>query len=258
MADLILDQLGVTLQGRALLHPTSIRISPGRFVAVVGANGAGKTTLLRAIAGLTPICGAAQYAGRTIGSLRPIERAQLLGYLPQAHDFAWAMPVRDMVALGLYAFGDRGTEGGVGAQVDMILSACGIADLADRPVDRLSGGERAVVALARVLIAQTPLLLLDEPVAALDIGRQYQLLEQLSGYCANGRTIITILHDLALVSQFADRILWVDGGKLVADTENSPDAINTHAPRLLGRAPQWAKPAGNGPATLFFKREETE
>jgi iron complex transport system ATP-binding protein len=256
MTDLMLDGLSVTINNRTLLHPCTACLSPGQFIAVVGANGAGKSTLLRAIAALAPTGGAAAYAGQPLGKLTPAERARRIGYLPQAHDFAWPMPVRDMVALGLYAFGTRIAPAAAAEQADAALATLGAAQLADRPVDRLSGGERAIAVLARVLVADTPILLLDEPVAALDIGRQYQLLEQLKLMAQAGKTVIAVLHDLALVSQFSDRILWIDGGRLIADTANTAHAINAHARALLGRTPRWTTPAADSPATLFFAREK--
>jgi iron complex transport system ATP-binding protein len=250
VTELILDQLAVTVRGHALLHPVDATLRPGRITAVVGANGAGKSTLLRAIAALIPAAGAARYGAQKLAKMAPRDRARLLAYLPQAQDIAWSMPVRDMVALGRYAFGEA-PDGVNSAAIDQALDACGIAHLADRAVDCLSGGEHAMAALARVLVTGAPLLLLDEPVAALDVGRQYQLLEQLSALAASGRTLVIVLHDLALVSQFADRILWLDQGRLVAETPNSRDAIDAHAARLLGRAPQWAATSGG----LFFARE---
>lgn len=252
MADLILDNLSVTVGGKVLLHPFSTTLAPGRIVAVVGANGAGKSTLLRAIAALVPAGGSVRFGDQTLATLSPRQRARILAYLPQSHDAAWSMPVRDMVALGRYAYGEPARSAEVSTAVDAVLGECGIADLADRPIDRLSGGEQAMAALARVLVTGCPLLLLDEPVAALDIGRQYQLLEQLSARAATGSTLLIILHDLALVSQFANRILWLDQGHLVADTPNSRAAIDTHARPLLGRSPSWANGGGTG---LYFSRE---
>ena len=250
MADLILDQVMVTAGGKTLLQPLSATLSPGRLDAVVGANGAGKSTLLRAIAALIPAQGSARFGAQSLANLAPQARARLVGYLPQSHDIAWPMPVRDMVALGRYAFGEAVATNADGDFVNEALALCGITHLADRPVDRLSGGEQAMAALARVLVTGCPLLLLDEPVAALDIGRQYQLLEQLSALAAEGRTLLVVLHDLALVSQFADRILWLDHGRLVADTENSRAAIDANAARLLGRKPHWA----DGTGGVFFRR----
>lgn len=253
MTDLILDHLTVTAGDKVRLHPLSTAISPGQFVAVVGANGAGKSTLLRAIAALVATEGSAQYCGRSLTALTPRERARIIGYLPQAHVAAWSMPVRDMVALGQYAFGTARPPAQIARAVDDVLAACSIAELADRPIDRLSGGEQALAALARVLITESPILLLDEPVASLDIGRQYQVLEQLAALTASGRTLLVVLHDLALVSQFADRILWLDDGHLVADTANSRDAFDEHAPRLLGRMPHWTGGAA-ARSGLYFRR----
>ena len=250
MTELILDQLSVQVRGRVLLHPVTTTLHSGRITAVVGANGAGKSTLLRAIAALVPAQGTARFGDNVLATLAPRERARRLAYLPQAQDIAWPMPVRDMVALGRYAFGEAPRRVSTAA-VDAVLAACGIAHLADRAANFLSGGEQAMAALARVLVTDCPLMLLDEPVAALDIGRQYQLLEQLAALATSGRTLVIVLHDLALISQFADRILWLDQGRLVADTPNSRDAIDTHAARLLGRAPTWAESNGG----LFFARE---
>lgn len=249
MTDLILDGLSVARSARTLLHPLSARIAAGEMVAVVGPNGAGKSTLLRAIAQLVPVGGHAQFGAAALHVLSPHQRAQLVGYLPQSHHVAWSMPVRDMVALGLYAHGTAGYSAAGSADIDAMLDLCGIADLADRPIDRLSGGELAMAALARVLVARTPILLLDEPVAALDIGRQYQLLERLAALAAEGRTVLIVLHDLGLVSQFASRILWLSDGHLVADTPCNAAAIDAYAGPLMGRAPQWT-PDG----TLYFQR----
>lgn len=250
MSDLVLDQLAVTVAGKTLLHPLSTSLAAGRIIAVVGANGAGKTTLFRAIAALLPIKGAARFGDRDLAALHPLDRARTVAYLPQSPENAWPMPVRAMVSLGRYAFGDElGSISGAQA-VEEALNGCGIAHLADRPVDRLSGGEAAMAALARVLVTECPVLLLDEPAAALDIGRQYQLLEHLAALASTGRTLLIILHDLSLVSQFADRILWLEKGRLVADTPNSRDAIDAHAARLLGRGPAWA----NDKAGLYFSR----
>ena len=132
MTDLVLDGLAVTRGGRTLLHPLGARIAPGEMVAVVGPNGAGKSTLLRAIAQLVPAAGRAQFGPAALTALSPQARARLVGYLPQAHQVAWPMPVRDMVALGLYAYGTAGHDASGSADIDAMLDLCGIADLADR------------------------------------------------------------------------------------------------------------------------------
>lgn len=249
MTDLILDGLSVTRGARTLLHPLSARIGAGEIVAVVGPNGAGKSTLLRAIAQLVPIGGRAHFGAAALPALSPHHRARLVGYLPQSHQVAWPMPVREMVKLGFYAHGTAGSDAAGSAEIDAMLALCDISHLADRSVEALSGGELAMAALARVLVARSPLLLLDEPVAALDIGRQYQLLERLAALAAQGRTLMIVLHDLGLVSQFASRILWLGDGHLVADTPCNAASIDTHAGPLMGRTPKWT-----ADGTLFFQR----
>lgn len=251
MAELRIDNLAARSGRVQRIHPLSATIHAGQLVAVVGANGAGKSTLLRAIAGLIPVTGTVVVQDEPLHSLSHGARARRLAYLPQIHDFAWAMPVRASVALGLYAMeaAQRAADG----RVDAVLAQCGIAHLTDTPVDRLSGGERALTALARVLIADTPILLLDEPVAALDIGRQYAVLDQLAAIARGGKSVIAVLHDLALVAQYADRIVWLDQGRLIADTPASQTAISEHAPKLLGRTPQWTD-AADGKATPYFSR----
>lgn len=251
MAELVLDQLGVGHGAATRLHRCSATIPAGRLTAVVGRNGAGKSTLLRAIAALSPVIGEARLDGDVIAAMSPRVRAQRLGYLPQQHDFAWAMSVRAMVALGRYAFGEASTVHH--HAVDTALAACGISALAERPVDRLSGGERALAALARLLCAETPLLLLDEPVAALDAGRQYEMLELLSELARTGRTVVVVLHDVALAAQFADQILWLGDGRVIADTPATQSAITMHSKELLGRAPRWVE-AGDGPPVPYFER----
>lgn len=254
MTDLVLDRLAVTFAGKTRLHPLGATIEPGRIVAVVGPNGAGKSTLLRAIAALVAAEGQARFGGTALAALPARERARIIAYLPQAHVAAWSMPVRDMVALGAYAFGTPHPPAALAGVVDDMLRTSGIADLADRPIDRLSGGEQALAALARVLVAQCPVLLLDEPVAALDIGRQYAVMEQIAGLAAGGRTVLVILHDLALVAQFAHQILWLDAGRLVAFTDNGKDAVDAHAAALLGRGPKWTIGDAAAPPSLFFAR----
>lgn len=254
MIELVLDALAVTRNGRALLKPTTAHVGPGGFTAIVGPNGAGKSTLLRAAAGLIAATGTARIDGHSVPAMTAHHRARMLGYLPQRHDFAWPIPVRDMVALGQYAFGVQ-PHRAAGQQdaVAAAMTACGIAALADQPVDQLSGGECALAALARVLVANTPLLLLDEPVAALDVARQYAVLEHLAGLAARGRTIVAVLHDIALVAQFADYILWMADGAVVATTDASQAAIIMQVRQLFGQLVAWSDTGTR--AVPYFQRQ---
>lgn len=250
--ELQLDRLSVDVRGRTLLHPICARMAPGAITAIVGPNGAGKSTLLRAAAALVPANGAAKVDGKAVAALNPIDRARTISFLPQSHEFAWSIPVRAMVSLGQYAFG-AGMKSGEAeaAAADAAMASLGIIDLAEQPVDQLSGGERALAALARILAASTPILLLDEPVAALDVARQYAVLEHLARLASEERNVIVVLHDLALVAQFADRILWLDGGKLIAASDASRASIDHYCETVFGRPMFWS--TGTEPVP-FFRR----
>lgn len=252
MAELHIDQLAADIGGMPILHPISAELPSGQIVAVMGANGAGKSTFLRALSGLIPICGSVKLGQLQIDQLPPHDRARHVAYLPQQHDFAWSMPVRDMVALGLFTFGVPPAQ--TAARVDAVMERLGISALKDAPIDRLSGGERALAAFARILIAETPLMLLDEPAAALDIGRQYQLLDVVAEEAAVGRTVIIVLHDLALAAQYAQRILWLDHGNLVAATGTGTAEISPLAEMLLGRRPGWSSSSGLLSPIPYFHR----
>jgi iron complex transport system ATP-binding protein len=252
MADLHIDQLAAEIGRKPILHPISAEFASGQIIAVMGANGAGKSTLLRALAGLIPITGSVRFGKLRLDQLTPHDRAGHIAYLPQQHDFAWSMPVRDMVALGLFAFGVPPAQ--AAARADVVLKRLGISALKDAPIDRLSGGERALAAFARILIARTPLLLLDEPAAALDVGRQYQLLDLVAEEAVAGRTVIIVLHDLALAAQYAQRILWLDRGKLVANTGTTTADISAQAEILLGRRPSWSSSSDLPSAIPYFQR----
>lgn len=220
MTDIALDTLSLSLGGRFVLDRVSCRLGAGELVALVGPNGAGKTSLLRAALGLVrPGAGQARIAGQISTSLSAIQRARLVSYLPQARPFAWPMLVEDVVALGRFA------HGGLPARlrapdreaVARALAACELADLADRPIDRLSGGEQARVHLARALAAETPLLLADEPVAALDPRHQHRVMALLRAAAASGTGVLVVLHDLDLAARYADRLWWIKDGALIAD-----------------------------------------
>ena len=184
--DLIIEALRVEAQGTPLIADISARFAPGQLTAIVGPNGAGKSTLLRAMAGVVPTQGTIRMGTADLTALRPAERARRLAYLPQVHELAWDISVADMVALGRFSYG--AAPGRLSAEdkaaVDRAMAATGCTDLAHRGVTSLSGGEAALACLARVLAAETPVLLVDEPVAALDPANQYRVMECLAALAA--------------------------------------------------------------------------
>ncbi|KRR11235.1 ABC transporter [Bradyrhizobium jicamae] len=213
------DKLGVTLSGRAVLKDVSLSFSSQHLVALVGPNGAGKTTLLRALAGLVPSTGSIEVGGELLSSLPLRERARRFGYLPQGHVVHWPLQVRDIVALGRYPRG--ATDPARLSPDDEIavtraMQATDIMTLAARRVTELSGGERSRVALARVLAVEAPIVLADEPTASLDPRFQIDVMKNLRSTPDRGVLVIVVTHDLALAARFADTILVLSNGRLVA------------------------------------------
>ena len=211
--------VNVKLAGRAVLHDISLALSPGHLVALVGPNGAGKTTLLRALAGLLPSDGAISVGGDALASLSLRDRARRFGYLPQGHIVHWPLPARDIVALGRYPHGatdparlsPKGSEAVLRA-----MRATDVVEFSDRRVTELSGGERSRVALARVLAVEAPVILADEPTASLDPRYQLDVMKSLRAAADQGVLVIVVTHDLGLAARFADHLLVLSEGRLVA------------------------------------------
>jgi len=213
------DGLSVRLGGVRAVNGATLALRPGEIVALVGPNGAGKTTLVRALAGLQPAEGEITLNGRSLKSYSPRERSRTIAYLPQGHVFHWPMSVAAIVALGRHPHGDAfsAPAAGDGAAVSHALAATGIEPFAARPVTTLSGGERARVALARALATGAQILHADEPTASLDPRHQLIVMELLRQAARAGGSVLAIVHDLTLAARFADRVLVMDGGRIVAD-----------------------------------------
>jgi iron complex transport system ATP-binding protein len=209
----------VTLGGRQVLRDISLSLPSRQLVALVGPNGAGKTTLLRSLAGLLPSQGEIFVGGDALSSLPLRERARRFAYLPQGHVVHWPLPVRDIVALGRIPHGaaDPARLAPVDAEaVQRAMQLTDVADLSERRVTELSGGERSRVALARVLAVEAPVMLADEPTASLDPRYQIEVMTNLRNAADSGTLVIVVTHDLGLAARFADRIMVLSEGRLVA------------------------------------------
>jgi iron complex transport system ATP-binding protein len=208
----------------------SFDVEPGEWVALIGPNGAGKTTALRALAGLVHYDGRIHVLQDDARGVARRELARRIALVPQVPLIPGNMTVRSYVLLGrtphLSYFGSEGRADH--RAVDAALEQLDLVSFADRRLDTLSGGERQRATLARSLAQHAPVLLLDEPTAALDMGRQQQVLEIVDRLRANrGLTVLSTMHDLTLAGQYADRLLLLDGGRLVA--AGTADEVLTRA-----------------------------
>lgn len=229
------DLASARIGGRRVLAEVRFSRPAGSFTVLVGPNGAGKTSLVRAIAGLLPVEGRIRIGGRPLGELSDRARARAIAVLPQGHPVHWPLPVADVVALGRFPHSGGGPLSAADqAAIDRAVAQTDIAGFLDRPATALSGGERARVMLARAIAVEAPLLIADEPVAALDPRHQLAVMRLLADRAAGGTTVIAVLHDLTLAARFADHILMVAEGRLVAD--GPPDAVldDPHLARTFG------------------------
>ncbi|WP_307801843.1 ABC transporter ATP-binding protein [Microbispora triticiradicis] len=211
--------LGVTLGGRPVLADVTLSAAPGEWLAVIGPNGAGKSTLLRAVAGLVPRQGEVLVSGAAVDGLRPRRRARLVAYAPQSPALPPDMTVYDYASLGRTPYiSYLGSESARDREVTRsVLERLDLDGFATRPLGHLSGGERQRVVLARALVQQAPVLLLDEPTTALDLGHQQQVLELVDRLrLADRLTVVTTLHDLSLAGQYADNLVLLAAGRAVA------------------------------------------
>lgn len=244
VAALALENVSVRLDGRRVLDGVSLSIAPGERVAVVGPNGAGKTTLMRAALGLQKLeAGAARLFGENIARLSARRRAEKVGYLPQERRIAWGVSARRIAALGAALHPPREADRRAGAALARVEVG---PDLFDRSVFAMSGGERGRVLLARLLATGAPLLVADEPVAGLDPDAQLRVLDDLAEETRAGRAVIVTLHDLTLAARWAERVLVMDCGRVVADAP----PMQALAPEVLvgvfGLAGAWVETA-SGP-----------
>jgi iron complex transport system ATP-binding protein len=225
-----LEGVNVRFGGRSVLREASLRFAPGHLVALLGPNGAGKTTLLRAAAGLIAAEGKVLLDGAPLAGLTRAARARKIAYLPQGHQSWWPLTAREIVALGRHPHGLSDPSRLTGAHlsaVEAAMARTATTGFADRPIETLSGGERARVMLARVLAVEAPVLLADEPTAALDPRHQLGVMGDLKAESRRGTLVIAVTHDIGLAARLADEIVLMKEGGIVG--HGAPDAVLTDA-----------------------------
>jgi iron complex transport system ATP-binding protein len=214
------DNVLIRIGRQTLLDGVTLTLPPGSMTVLLGPNGAGKTTLLRVLAGvLAPTSGDVRLGGTRLRDLGRSAVARRSAYLPQHTGTNFEIRVEDAVALGRYPHVGlwRGLTRADYDRVNWALERVGLTPLRHRTLPTLSGGERQRTFLARALAQEAPILLLDEPVAALDIGRQLDLMALLAELHRDGHTILAALHDLRPALEFFPRALLLDAGRLVGD-----------------------------------------
>lgn len=211
-----LRDISVRFGQKQILNNVSFSLRPHRLTALVGRNGSGKSTLLACVNQQLPYTGQVQEGEKNLALLAPRERARAVAILPQTLP-APHIPVREMVAFGRNPYLDftgRLTEKDR-QMVEQAMKDAHADNLAERYVDTLSGGERQRVALAMILAQNTPIALLDEPTAHMDLGYEAAFLEQLRELKrTKKKTFLVILHDLTLAAQYADDLVVLDGGRI--------------------------------------------
>jgi iron complex transport system ATP-binding protein len=216
-----IDDVSFSYEDKAILSSVGLSVRSGEFISIVGPNGTGKTTLLRLITHfLKAQSGEIRIASKDIKSYSPQSLAQIVAVVPQSEEIVFSYTVREMVLLGRYphvtGFGfEREEDYRI---VDETLRTTSIDHLAARKITELSGGEYHRVTIARALAQQTPILLLDEPNAHLDIKHQINLFELLTKLNMDrGTTIVCVTHDLNLAAMYSDRILILADHTIAAE-----------------------------------------
>jgi iron complex transport system ATP-binding protein len=223
-----LESVSAGYGGRLVLHDVSWAVQPGEAWAVLGPNGSGKSTLAKVLCGvMAPASGVVRLGGLETTTATPRSLARHVAWVPQQVPEAL-----DFTALELALMGRAPALGGLGltsaadeAKARAALARFGVDALADRPLSQLSGGERRRVFLARGLVQDTPLLVLDEPTAFLDVRHQVDTLLLARRLVSETRAVVAVLHDVTLAARFATHALLLSQGRVVA--QGLVDAVVT-------------------------------
>jgi len=234
-----LNTQGLTLGygDRNIVDQLTVEIPPARVTAIVGPNGCGKSTLLAGLSRiLPPRSGSVLLDGRDIHSLGTREVAQKLALLPQDASAPDGLTVEELIQFGRQPY--RGLMRQWSEKDSIIvqkaLRSTQLESLADRPLDSLSGGQRQRAWIAMTVAQGTPLLLLDEPTSALDLGHQIEVLELIRELARKGRTVVMVIHDLPSACRYADHLIAMRNGEIIAEGKPAEVVTETLVEQLYG------------------------
>jgi len=211
---------GFAYDKEAVLRDISLTIGEGEFIGIIGPNGSGKSTLLKILGGYLPASGRVRFRGDPIENCSRKALARAIAWVPQEHPMAFPFRVMELVMMGRHPYASplRFETGEDHEAAEKAMAVTGIAALASRRFDEISGGEKQRVMMAGAIAQNTDALLLDEPTAALDIKYQIEILEILKHLNQDeNKTLIVALHDLHLASRYCHRLILLDRGRIVKD-----------------------------------------
>lgn len=220
MSRLSVENVSFTYGEKPILKNVSLAVEQGELVAILGHNGSGKTTLLRCISGyLTPTAGMVRIGGQAVSSLSARKLAQRMALVPQNPVMEFDFTVQDIVLMGrnphLKRFAVE-TDADFAA-ADAALARTGMTALSGRSVLTLSGGEWQRTIIARAICQKSDVMLLDEPVASIDVKHQIEILRLVRSLCReNGISALCVMHDVNLSAHYSDQILLLKGGETLA------------------------------------------
>ncbi|MEM9864630.1 MAG: ABC transporter ATP-binding protein [Myxococcota bacterium] len=227
MSRLRITGLSAKRGGTTVLRDVNLAAHDGEVLAIAGPNGAGKSTLFECLTMSVPFTGEAEIEGAPLEALDAVSRARALAYVPQRSELRAALPVEDVVTMGRFAHGNGlfGASSEDAAVVEGVLQRLDLIPLRRRAFPSLSLGQQQRVLIGRALATGAPLLLLDEPTAALDLRQRLLAMQRLRVLATSGRAVVVVLHDLNDVHRYADRVVVLDEGRVVA-TGAPADALS--------------------------------
>lgn len=235
--ELVIQHLSAGYRNRPIIKNLSLMpMQEGQIVSLIGPNAAGKSTLLRAIAGLLPATGSVKLGDTEIIGLPLVEQAKHITYTPQELPQQVALTVLETVMGALQVSRESRQDVDEAMQKSLlVMDRLGISHLAMEQLDRLSGGQRQLTSLAQTLVREPKVLLLDEPISALDLHYQLRVMKQVREFAAEKKMIVlVVLHDLSIAARWSDRIVVLAKGEVVA--EGTPQEAIT--PEVLSRVYQ--------------------